>query len=518
MILSSTMFRTILLSMALCLGGSLWSSQHAHAQATSQSSRSLGMGGTGTAFISGYQANTVNPANLLLMDGQPSLSLGILGGLRISGGGSLLKTDVYETYLTTGKTITGTVASDMLNEMFGSNSLNTNYVGFGVDVTSLGVGLRRNKWAYGATFRTRVKGRTDISRGLTELAIYGLDPQHFSEPTPVNFDVEGNAFHELSIAVARQVIQLDHFLGFRNIRVLAGASPKLLLGTHLSSIDFNSDFKMKGDSLVNHKFSYTLQTTGGTAESLKEYARDRQNDALGDKSLGDYLQDPSGSDFYGLQGFGYGIDLGATVEMDIPSIGLGFFNRADVKKLRVSLALTDLGSVVYNKQVGEFKASGELNWEGLDVNEDDLDQNYDGKLGDYAEHVLVDSLLEGKYTDFTTTDVSSLSSPLPARATLGAQLQLDRFSFATDIGMGFNEIGMNSQKLNIALGTEYKFFGFLPVRLGLRTGGELSTRYSAGTGLDFKHFTWDFGVMASNYGAKKGANFSFAWSGLQIRF
>lgn len=506
---------TVVTVASICLIGQ---SADLKAQSNSQSSRSLGMGGTGTAFITGYQANNVNPANLLLHDGSPRFSLGLLGGLQISGGGSLIDFNIYEEYFTKGKTLTGSVANDLFNDWYGTSSNSSQFVGVGVDLTSFGTSMRFDKWAYGASVRTRINTRIDVGQGLAELAIYGLDGTQFSSPRPVDLGLEVNAFNELTVSVAREILQIDRFLGFKDIRVLAGVSPKLLVGVHGASMDFNSDLTISGDSLLTHDFSYTFQTRGSIADSLIAYQQARDNDALGERKIGDFIGEPEGSEFMGTQNIGVGFDVGATIEMDISSFGVGFFDRADEKKLRISVAVTDIGKVIYADNVAKFEADGTIEWRGLDIDDAEVDENFDGSLGDYADHVLVDSLLEGQYAKFESTGVSEIYYELPTRATLAGQLQIGNFALATDIGMGFNEAAMNSQELTIAVGTEYKILGFFPIRAGVRTGGNMATRYSAGTGLDFRNFTFDFGVMSPRYGAKKGAGVMFAWSGLQLRF
>ncbi|MGM0589424.1 MAG: DUF5723 family protein [Bacteroidota bacterium] len=492
--------------------------QSAEAQSMSQSSRSIGMGGTGTAYITGYLANTVNPANLMLDDGSHNFTLGLFGGLQVTGGGSLADLNVYDSYLTTGQTLAGTTAENMLNDWYGSEITTTKFMGANVDVTTLGGSYRGENWAFGVSIRTRVNARFEMNKGFAQLGIYGLNGEQFSTPTPVDFGIKEDVYTELSLSYARQVLYMDEFLGFSNVRVYAGAAPKLTLGMHHTALDFNSELTVKGDSLINHSFSYTAQTVGSVTDDINQYALDKQSGSVGDRSLGDYIQDPQAEDFYGISGYGMGVDLGATIEMDVHNLGLGLFNRADRKKLRISLAVTDLGYVEFNQQAGEFEASGDFNWRGLDVDEDDLDENYDGDLGKYAEHVVLDSLLEGNYAQINPMEAESYRVNLPTRASFGAQLQLDRFSIATDIGLGLNDEALNSQAITFALGTEYKFFGFLPLRTGIRTSKDTATRYSFGTGLDFRNFTFDFGVMTAAYGSKRGAAANFAWSGLQIRF
>jgi hypothetical protein len=106
---------------------------------------------------------------------------------------------------------------------------------------------------------------------------------------------------------------------------------------------------------------------------------------------------------------------------------------------------------------------------------------------------------------------------LPTTMNLGTQLRMGRFALMLDVGKGLNDVGMNSTNMYMALGTEYRFFGFLPLRVGIRTGGNTNTTYHFGTGLEFRNFEFSFGA-ASSTSSEKGAGISTAFSGLVFHF
>ncbi len=100
----------------------------------------------------------------------------------------------------------------------------------------------------------------------------------------------------------------------------------------------------------------------------------------------------------------------------------------------------------------------------------------------------------------------------------GASLEMGRFLAAIDYGFGFNHNGTNSKRSTLNIGLQYRFFGFVPLRVGTRMGGYSSASFSAGLGVDFNNFA--FTVGASNVGnsSKNGASAGVAWSGFIIRF
>ena len=87
-------------------------------------SRSLSMGGGGTAYVDGYHANFINPANLMINStkNRPKRSLGIVGGIGFRAGGTLINLDVYDQYLTQGLTLEGEVAEGFLTDLFGGTN------------------------------------------------------------------------------------------------------------------------------------------------------------------------------------------------------------------------------------------------------------------------------------------------------------------------------------------------------------------------------------------------------------
>jgi len=89
----------------------------AQAQSGHYSAQSLGLGGSGTAYIDTYHANFVNPANLMLnADTKPSTSIGILGGVSAMAGGPLMNVSVYNKHFTSGDV----VGPEALDEWFGT--------------------------------------------------------------------------------------------------------------------------------------------------------------------------------------------------------------------------------------------------------------------------------------------------------------------------------------------------------------------------------------------------------------
>lgn len=486
-------------------------------QTQHQSAYNLALGGGGTAYQDGYNANFVNPANLMLNhEIKPRLTLGIIGGISTNVGGSLINIGVYNEYFTKGYTIKGEVADNVLGAWFGANSSNSRNMGFEFNMVPIGISYRGNKWAASIAVRTRTMTDMSISRGMAEFILFGLNGDNFNEPRHVNFDMRTTAFHELSAGYARQAIKLPSILPFvSNMKLYVGAAPKLLIGSFTSNLDFNSTLQVDGTELIRHDFNYTFQTIGSLSEDLNNYIQQRDQQGT-NPDISDYV-DPDGNDLLNVNAVGLGIDLGTTLEMDIKIPVLSSFFRGP-QKLRVGLSLTDLGKLTYEDKVGNYSANDVFEWKGFEFDEEKIDEEYNGDRGEYMNHVLTDSIGSNIYGSFNREETGSIVNELPTKLNFGAHLMMGKLSVMADLTKGFTDLGSSSERVSFSLGAEYRLFGFLPLRAGMRTGGYSSTSYSAGTGLEFRNFEFSFAGSVVANSISNGSSIAAAWSGIVLRF
>lgn len=492
----------------------LFTSAEVFSQSRHYNSMSLGMGGGGTAIVDGYHANFINPANLMINPTRkrPKRNVGILGGIGLRAGGTLINIDVYNEYLTKGLTIEGQVAEDMLTDWFGADVENTRDFSTTANIIPFGFSNRGKKSAISVATRIRVTEKMTVNRGLAELGVYGIDPNKFGSRTPVNFDLGTIAFTEVSVGYARQILSLPNLLFAKDVKLYAGIAPKYLIGVQYMNLDFNSDLLME-QSTVNgeqvttrilQNFNYRLDAVGALAQDLRAFERANEQDE--DAKLDDYLV--SESEYADVNATGWGFDMGATLEMDISGVPIidSFFGKK--KTLRVSMSLTDLGSMTFDKTPVSIFADGQFDYSGA---------GNDDEPGDYFEE-LADSLMNDVYGDFDSEETTGYKYELPAMYNFGASLVMGKLTTTLDYGVGFNEKGNNSKRSSMNLGVEYRLLGFIPIRGGTRVGGYSSQAYSAGIGIDLNFL--EFSVAGSFVGnnTENGGSVAAAWSGLVLRF
>lgn len=481
------------------------------AQSRLQTAKSVSLGGGGTAYVDSYEANFLNPANIMLRtDRNTGFTVG-LAAVGVNGGGPLANITTYNNYLTKGLTITNELRTSMLSEWFGNDLDANTSAGLELGIVGFGTALQGRNWAGSLAIRNRVLTNVGVNRGVAEVFFYGLDPAVFGSGRPVNMNMDVLAFTEVSLGYAREVYTLG------DMTFYAGVAPKLLLGHNTQRLVFNSVITANNGNF-RHRYNYTIQTLGSLADGLSNYATDRDNTPEGAEKpdIGDYIE-PAAGDFAGVNATGLGFDLGATMIMNaefIPIPKWGPF-KGD-RQLIVGLSFTDIGKLNFSNAT-QFTHSDEVFYSGFHYDKDLIDRQFDGDFGKYAESVLQDSIGVGAYLDFSPDGSAAVGRALPATINLGAQLRMGRFGLMLDLGKGMNNVGVNSTNMYMSLGTEYRFFGFLPLRGGIRAGGNSNTTYHFGTGLEFRNFEFSFGA-ASSTSSDKGAGISTAFSGLVFHF
>lgn len=391
-----------------------------------------------------------------------------------------------------------------------------------VGVVPLGIAFRTEKWSASITSRARVLGNSAYSRGFADLIFRGFDADHFAEARTVDSNQEFMVYNEISAGFAITVLERDQWLGFgRDVKLFVGVAPKLVMGLNYARINLDSSLQINDangvqNANLTHNFRYSIDVAGDMSDQLAEF--NQMRNAQMDPVLGDYLE-PTAEDFTSFKGSSIGFDFGATLEMDIDHLtafDLGIFRGE--KKLRVGVSLTDVGSVTINDRTRRFYADDTFTWEGVSYDSDIIDQEFDGDEEKYFESVLKDSVGSDIYGNLITSEKSEFSRSLPTMLNVGTHLLLGKFSMMLDVGKGYTTTGTNSRRMYMSVGSEYRLFNRIPLRVGYRTGGHSSSTYHAGTGLEFRNLELSVGVAGSSNSENYGSGIGAAWSGLVIHF
>ena len=430
----------------------------------------LSTAGGGPSFVRDTDALFYNPANLWL-DERGSRFVMSIGGVQAYGGGSLVQFSHYNDSFTQNNTLTTAEVQGILEDWMGSLSdgyLRT--IGASAEVVPLAVAFRGYKWGAGIGVRTRAYTRAGFSRGLFDLLLVGTDQDG---SFPVNVDIRSVVTTEISVGYSQF---------FPKHRLAVGIAPKYILGLNYARTTMDS-FVELNDGSITHNYDYVIQAAGNFNQDIGE--------AINLFESTGFLVDADPSDldnpFSAVSGTGLGVDFGATYELS--------------KNILVSASFTDIGYINWTKNADAISPSGTaLEFDGLDLDLDRIDEEFDGDFGAYVEDYF-NTLIDETYDDVERT-AGSFTSYTPAAFHAGGTWHAMKGLFVVNAGttVGLNKAAGNfSRRPSFYFGGEFhpgRKFSF-PIRTGVRIGGEGALTMGFGFGVQTPVYDISIGVAGT---------------------
>ena len=461
------------------------------AQNLFSSSRSVALGGGGTAYETGYRALFINPANLGLFRGKKQIMIGLPGDISLNAGGALANISLYNRYFTGGNRITPNDVNSIVQQWFGNATDKMSNLGVDAEIVPLAAAIRLGKnTVVGASVRFRTMGHAGINQGMAQFMLRGLDSQYFNQPTSVNMDQRMMSTAEVAVGLSHRI----RFLGLLpdNQQLWVGATVQIIKGLAYSEGKLRSTLQLTDSSLV-HKFDYTLETVGSMTNELDRFYQQRV-----DPTMQPHLSDIRFQPFSGgkmVKGRGYGLDLGATYMISFDENFDSGKHAMPEKSLMLSVAITDIGSVRFTQNPATFEANGTFKWSGFQPDYQYINAKYDSSFTNYMNYVVKDSVASDVYGAYKPVSRSALIAKLPTAFHFGAYLNLHRLGLMIDAGRGFNSYGMNSDRPYVSVGAEFYPLPFIPIRAGYRFGGKTSNSFGLGTGFELRNFRLEVSAM-----------------------
>ncbi len=175
-----------------------------------------------------------------------------------------------------------------------------------------------------------------------------------------------------------------------------------------------------------------------------------------------------------LGGVGWGLDGGVAAQF------------GDQWTLSVGLSNV-VGSVPWSNEVKQ--EVGYIRGDSLSV----LDMSEE----DDEDDILQDSTY--------TVEMSSFSEKVPTLLRAGVAFQEGPVLLTADYFQGFQNSGFASTKPRIAVGTEWRGIGWLPLRMGVVVGGRIGFGTSFGFGFRLGGFSLDIGMMNRGFVSPKNS-------------
>ncbi|NVO01775.1 MAG: hypothetical protein HXX09_03660 [Bacteroidetes bacterium] len=382
--------------------------------------------GVATAFLSDYQCLGVNPANLGWQRNPVApIHLSLLEGGASVYSDALMKNELMRDFIYNKKTHFTLEQKVDAALAFANNKFSMN-----ADVAWLSFSYQKPKLGgFAFTVRERTTFNSYFNDEFAQLVFQGYSAPYFDSLAIVNGDtagfssmpktlgelangtkISGTWYREYVIGYGRSFISSDNF------KLYAGIDVKYLSGYGILDIK-DENKQLSGFSALSPflNVSYANSTPSITSGS-------------GMKSVGS----------------GFGFDIGATVEL--------------FKKLKIGVALNDIGSITWDGNVYEAKDTV--------VNMVYNQGFYSFQMIDEIKKLIMDS------TMFNWQGKSSHKVALPANMRIGVNYNLsERTSVGADCYIPVNDNAGSFDKAIIGVGANIGLWKFLTASVGVGFGG-----------------------------------------------
>lgn len=446
----------------------------------------MGLGGGGTAYLTGYEALFVNPANLYIQEKTYSLQI------------SAMQSGVYSEYLlpeTDFNRRSGQFRSAFLpyktvdpelelNEASRNTLLDRNYPGNRrvsafqsfADLHWFGLKWIGEDRSYALALRSRMYSKYELGRGLFSGTPVARNDKLILDRS---FRHQYQSLHEVSFGYAESFDFLNG-LSPRLTEFIVGIAPKIVWsGSYLNSEYDNTYQYQDGDRSWSRKAQYSQNSSGSFAGN-RDMFNQRGDLAFVDSSFPKVMT-PSG--------IGFGFDVGVTYLITFGS-DFSLLQREEIpteKSLRLSVSITDLGAL------HQYKNTEEITTEEITEEAFQLPTVSDYRFtGAPNEHLFfLDRMEDSPYSMNPDITGDSFLTMLPTSIQAGVLFQINRAKLMGDVSLPVVGNKFASKAPIVYLGAELKPLPFLPVRAGTRIAPHLPGYYSIGFGIESRYFEFN---------------------------
>lgn len=474
--------------------------------------RNSALGGGGTAWLTGFEANFLNPANLFLPGGGDT-KLGLAGvtfyaepvyagkGLR---GYSDYMDRALGPYRPGSLTLTDEIRRQILQTRYagGRNTLQTMQRS---EVTLLGFRWDDGEEAYSVALRARQGLRTVTGRGWYSARFNG-------ETRDFTLVKQKETLYELSAGFARELTFIDGLWPSVN-RLIAGVAPKVLLGGSYADLNYDARYtRGLGLPVINppYDYAYRHRSAGDYTDLYRSYRSSGDPGYAIDRTLREYSSlVPSG--------YGAGLDLGLTylIPLDRPLPAEGAFARSSRKVLRIGLSVTDLGVMRYSRKPLNMRVEAvrDASYPARGI----ATSYFTGSDGQILEYFRQLSPSPDPLLEPDELDTGEITVSLPTALNTGVMLRLDGLRLMGDLSLGLTDNAFNTRQLTAHLGAEVRLAPALPLRAGAQLAAGRPVHWTFGTGLETRDLELQLSARFLSWPGQAAPRFSGAgFGGLRL--
>ncbi|NBC03696.1 MAG: hypothetical protein GVY20_08350 [Bacteroidetes bacterium] len=458
----------------------------------------MSMGGGGTAYLTGFETLSVNPANLFIREKNYRIQTSILQ-CGIYYDSLLPQKDNIQRFRDFHDRIQPFSQSDglidinaedrqaLLDRNYPRNNKKRQFLSSG-DIYWFGIKWTGADKSYAIAMRTRKANRYTLGRALFSNAL----PEDQEEPVlDKSFKHSVHTLHEISFGYAEPFRFLSGLMPQLS-RFIIGIAPKVVFpGSVVEAEQKHRVRYSQQEALWVRELQYQQFTTGALTEFAEANVRNAGHQPpLPAVSLREMLR-PAG--------FGVGLDVGITYLVTFGedlSVLRGVTDLTQ-QSLRISLSVTDLGAVFHAEDAMGFESR---------ILESRIEQPAPVSNSLYTGNPNQHYSFLSQFDEFgiiaeraNRTDQKRFS--LPTAINAGALFQYKRLKLAGDLSLAVTDSPFTHQGLSSYFGAEVRPLPFLPLRAGTRFAKEMTGFYSFGTGIETNRVDIDLAMQLKSKNA-----------------
>lgn len=446
----------------------------------------MALGGGGITYITDYNANFYNPANLYISDRIRNFDFGLaIGGFYFNGVQNFSDIDEQrrnlEDYIYAFEP--GTYAINALDreEILEDNYIrnrSTSLHQTRLDVTLLGFKITNSKRAFSVAVRNRISSSFEVGRGW-----YSTDLQQDGSSTFLDRSLTHRyqSLYEFSIGFAES-FQFFTDMTPRLDEFTIGFAPKLVLAGSNLNVHWENRYVESSNGNVRQIQQFDYQDSGNFTDATASYLSGIPAQTALVRNITDDLFNP--------QGIGAGIDIGFTYLLTLGSdfSTLEETDQRTQKSLRISFSITDIGFVTYD-QTSQFQINKDTTSVASlpSLVSSDAFVGAPGQFLDFVDQFAITNPLRSATRTNENNNVL-----LPTSLHAGILFEVNRLKLMGDLSLGLTDNAFNSTKLIASAGVEIRPLKFLPIRAGTQLATDLPSYFSFGTAIETK--IWDLSI------------------------
>lgn len=440
----------------------------------------VALGGGGSTYITDYNANFYNPANLFIEDRLRTIDLGFaISGTYFNGVQNFTnlneQRDNFEKYIYAFKPGSYSITADDRAEILKENYIrnrSTSLHQTRLDITLLGFKIKNSKRAFSFAVRNRISSSFEVGKGWYSTELQSDDNRSFLNRSLTH---RYQSLYEFSIGLA----SVFHYFTDMTPRLdefTIGIAPKFILaGSNLNARWNNEYIKLQNDTYQQVQ-DFKYQDSGNFTDASTSYLSGIPARASITQHITDELFNP--------QGLGMGLDIGFTYLLTLGSdfSTLKETGQRTQKSLRIAFSITDIGFVKYDKTSHLSINADTTN--GIPLPVTVASDAFIGAPGQFIDFIDQFSITNPIRNASNSKNLNTILLPTAMHA--GVLLEINRLKMMGDLSLGLRNNAFNSTKLVASVGIEVRPLTFLPLRAGTQLATELPNYFSFGMAIETK--------------------------------